>query len=134
MCGAGVHIENNIFEENMGLKRHNGGAAVHRCLVYDNFFKGARLNTTSSLELAERNKTDADVGNFTYWYDDPMTTVDNFTDIYNNNTIYEVLKYVTHIKNNKYKDNTTGMKGSALLISFINAVLLEDNEFLNNRP
>ena len=86
----------------MGLKRHNGGAAVHRCLVYDSAFEGAQLNTTSSLELAERNKTDADIGNFTYWYDDPMTTLDNFTDIYNNETVYHVLKYVTHIKNNTY--------------------------------
>ena len=36
MCGAGVHVANNHFEGNMGLKRHNGGASVHRCLKLDN--------------------------------------------------------------------------------------------------
>ena len=35
MCGAGVHIKDNWFAYNNGLKRHNGGASVHRCLVYD---------------------------------------------------------------------------------------------------
>ena len=34
VCGAGVNIENNIFEGNVGLKKHNGGAIVHRCLKF----------------------------------------------------------------------------------------------------
>ena len=32
MCGAGILINDNRFEGNIGLKRHNGGAAVIRCL------------------------------------------------------------------------------------------------------
>ena len=32
VCGAGVNIGNNIFEGNVGLKKHNGGAILHRCL------------------------------------------------------------------------------------------------------
>ena len=134
MCGAGVNIENNSFEFNTGLKRHNGGAAVHRCLVYDSNFKGKRLGTTSSLELATRKKTDADVGNFTYWYEDPMTTKDNFTDVSNPNITYTVYKYATNIKNNSFLFNSAGMKGSALLISLLNALHIDGNVFLGNSP
>ena len=32
MCGAAVKIDNNLFEGNTGLKKHNGGAGVHRCI------------------------------------------------------------------------------------------------------
>ena len=32
MCGAGVHVNDNLFESNIGLKRHNGGAYLHRCI------------------------------------------------------------------------------------------------------
>ena len=35
VCGAGVSIENNIFEGNVGLKKHNGGAILHRCLTFE---------------------------------------------------------------------------------------------------
>ncbi len=72
MCGAGVHIANNHFEGNAGLKRHNGGASVHRCLKFDGkkYIKES-YQKTSNFPLAERNKTDTDVGNFTVWYDDP---------------------------------------------------------------
>ena len=31
MCGAGVHIDNNNFIGNIGTKKHNGGAIMHRC-------------------------------------------------------------------------------------------------------
>ena len=34
VCGAGVAIHNNIFEGNVGLKKHNGGAILHRCLKF----------------------------------------------------------------------------------------------------
>lgn len=134
MCGAGVHVEGNKFELNVGLKRHNGGAAVHRCLLYDEAFDGKKNNATSSLVLAERNKTDTDVGNFTHWYDDPMTKYDSFSDLYNSNVTYKVLKYATDIKNNIFNSNTAGMKGSALVISFINAIEIQDNLFTSNQP
>ena len=134
MCGAGVNIENNSFEYNTGLKRHNGGASVHRCLLYDSDFKGKRLSTSSSLELLNRTRTDDDVGNFTYWYEDPMKTKDNFTDLSNSNITYEVYKYATNIKHNSFIFNSAGMKGSALLISLINALHIDGNLFLGNQP
>ena len=34
MCGAGVHIDQNLFYGNIGTKRHNGGAIVNRCFIY----------------------------------------------------------------------------------------------------
>ena len=72
MCGAGVFIDNNDFHGNIGLKRHNGGAIVHQCIDYLYSDIGYAANqTTSSFELAERNKTAYDLTNFTYYYDDP---------------------------------------------------------------
>lgn len=132
MCGAGVNIENNSFEFNVGLKRHNGGASVHRCLLYDSNFKGKRLSTSSSLELANRTRTNDDVGNFTYWYEDPMKTTDNFTDLSNSNITYSVHKYATNIRNNTFWSNSAGMKGSALLISLISALQIDGNIFVGN--
>ena len=32
VCGAGILIEDNYFGNNIGLKRHNGGAGVIRCM------------------------------------------------------------------------------------------------------
>ena len=134
MCGAGVHIEENNFLANVGPKKHNGGAAVHRCQVYDSNFKHQRLNVTSSLELAERNKTESDTGDFKHYYDDPLTTYDTFNDTFNPNITYKVLKYATHIKYNKFTANAAGMKGTAVLVSYINSIEIEDNTFYENRP
>jgi len=134
MCGAGVHIENNLFYHNVGLKRHNGGASMHRCQVYNSAFKQTRLTTTSSLELAQRNKTEADTGNFTVYYDDPLSTYDSFEDLYDSKVKYKLMKYATHIKYNNFTGNAAGMKGSALVVSFINSVEIEDNTFFENRP
>ena len=53
MCGAGVHVDSNVFEGNIGLKKHNGGAAIHRCLyLTDDEDELVAKNHTSSLELA----------------------------------------------------------------------------------
>ena len=138
MCGAGVHLEGNEFRHNVGLKRHNGGATVHRCQVYNENFKQSRLKTTSSLQLAERNKTDTDNlepgQNFTHFYEDPLTTYDYFYDAYTNKTKYKLLKYNTHIKYNTFYANAAGMKGSAVLVSYINSVEIEDNTFYENGP
>ena len=84
MCGAGVHIDSNLFEANIGLKRHNGGAIRHICHEYStNTTTNAFYDSTSSLELAVRNKTDEEAGtNFTYYYDSPLTTMDNITDLF----------------------------------------------------
>ena len=31
-CGSGILIEENFFANNIGLKRHNGGAGLIRCI------------------------------------------------------------------------------------------------------
>ena len=62
-CGAGILIDSNIFEGNIGMKRHNGGAGVIRCRrsdnqddSEDNYF--IDRDKTSGLFLKERNATD----------------------------------------------------------------------------
>ena len=65
-CGAGIMIESNLFENNIGLKRHNGGAGVIRCKRFTNvdlavadYFLSNRKS--SGLFLKERNATDAEL-------------------------------------------------------------------------
>lgn len=96
MCGAGVVVKGNLFEANTGLKRHNGGAYVHHCIYYDSSDVGfAAYGHTSSLALAQRNKTEADVGDFEYYYDDPTNVTANITDVFDSSLNYTVLKYAT---------------------------------------
>ena len=120
MCGSGVDVEANLFEENVGLRKHNGGAAVHRCIPYyvTGTGFGATLQT-SSYPLELRNKTDADLDSFTYYYEDPSTMTDIITDIYDSTVTYTVLKYATKITNNVFRKNYAGMKGSALVLSYL---------------
>jgi hypothetical protein len=35
VCGSGILIESNRFIGNIGLKKHNGGAGVIRCLLVE---------------------------------------------------------------------------------------------------
>ena len=65
-CGAGIMIEDNVFENNIGMKRHNGGAGVIRCkrfsdvdLAAADFFLSNRKS--SGLFLKERNATDVEL-------------------------------------------------------------------------
>ena len=65
-CGAGIMIESNQFEYNIGMKRHNGGAGVIRCrrfadvdLAVEDFFVSHKK--TSGLFLKLRNATDEEL-------------------------------------------------------------------------
>ena len=52
-CGAGIEISDNLFEKNIGLKRHNGGAAVISCKVFtdeNNFFVDHKFTSGHFLE------------------------------------------------------------------------------------
>ena len=72
MCGVGVVVQDNHFEGNFGLKKHNGGASLHHCIYYeDSSFGYAQLGHTSSLKLGLRNKTAEDIGEYEFYYDDP---------------------------------------------------------------
>ena len=96
MCGAGVVVQSNLFEGNVGTKRHNGGAYLHRCIRYSDYTTGySALGHTSSLRLATRDKVDTDEGNFLFYYDDPRTVQMNITDVFDAVTNYTVLKYAT---------------------------------------
>ena len=96
MCGAGEVIQGNLFEANTGLKRHNGGAYVHHCILNDSSDEGFALHGhTSSLALAQRNKTEEDEGDFEYYYEDPTLITSNITDLYDSTLNYTVLKYAT---------------------------------------
>ena len=101
----------------MGLKKHNGGAYLQHCIHYDSYSDGfAARNKTSSLKLANRNKTAEDVGDFLYYYDDPTVVTANITDVFDSSLNYTVLMYATSITNNNFTLNFSGMKGSALAI------------------
>ena len=59
MCGAGILIEENSFVGNVGMKRHNGGAGVLRCVRSsdkDDFF--LQRGWTSGYKLEELDDDD----------------------------------------------------------------------------
>ena len=136
-CGAGIMIEDNLFENNIGMKRHNGGAGVVRCKRFatidesiDDYFVSHQK--TSGLFLKERNATDSELTShgadnqddldYTY-FEDPSTSVMNVTDLFDVDsdglyqTNYTVMKYATYITNNTFRNNMSGKKGTALLVS-----------------
>ena len=43
MCGVGTIVKDNHFEGNIGLKRHNGGAYLHRCIYFEDAEEGYAL-------------------------------------------------------------------------------------------
>ena len=56
MCGAGVHVSNNEFYGNHGLKKHNGGAISHHCIELLNLDPH---HSSSSFKI-HQTKTNAD--------------------------------------------------------------------------
>ena len=133
MCGAGVVIDSNRFEGNIGLKKHNGGASMHRCIYYESSSDGfAASNSTSSFELALRNKTEDDLIDFEFFYEDPALTEDtmNDTDLVE----LTVLKYATQVTNNEFSRNYAGMRGSALAMFGVSEMQIANNTFTENGP
>ena len=89
MCGAGVMIDDNLFQENIGLKKHNGGAAVHNCIYYDSAsyldkFGFTFTNSTSSQKLAISHY-DEPTNKFIY---DDHDMNDTLIDLYNSSKTY----------------------------------------------
>lgn len=126
-------MANNLFEGNIGLKKHNGGAYLHRCIksadLSDNIFSAK--NQTSSLELGQRIE---DKGDFLYYYDDPVTKEVNITDLFNATHNYTLLKYATKVANNNFTSNFAGMKGSALAMFELSELQITQNFFKSNGP
>ena len=118
MCGAGVHVDSNLFDRNIGTKKHNGGAYLQQCTNYYDLTKGFALNnSTSSFKLSTLNITDAESeSGYIFYFDDPKTATDNITDIFDQSLNYTILKYATKIQNNSFLKNSAGMKGSALAL------------------
>ena len=138
MCGAGVHIDNNNFIGNNGPKKHNGGAIMHRCfkrLDSGNANKWwIRTDQTSSYMLASRNKTEDDPDDLEYFYDDPTVVNDQITDLYDNETVYTLLKYATKIVNNNFTQNYAGVQGSAIALHDLSEIQIANNTFKENGP
>ena len=71
--------------------------------------------------LASREKEPDDPEGETYFYDDPETTTDTITDLFNSTITYTLLKYATKISSNNFTKNYAGMKGSAIMMDEISA-------------
>ena len=101
MCGAGVVVDNNNFEGNIGVKKHNGGAYRHICIHYDSIKEGfAEKGQTSGLKLAERLDLEEHETDYEHYYDDPKTVTATIADIFDSSLSYTVHKYATRITNN----------------------------------
>lgn len=77
--------------------------------------------------------------NYTY-YEDPSEAVMNVTDLFDLDdkgsyrTNYTVMKYATYIYNNTFRNNMSGKKGTALLISKVSELRVFKNVFEENGP
>ena len=62
-------------------------------------------------------------------YDNPLNTTRNVTDIANPAIKYQLLKYGTQIRNNRFVQNFAGMQGTALKLENINELQVLGNVF-----
>ena len=131
-CASGILIDENYFYGNVGLKKHNGGAGVIRCIHTPNAVESQFTYRSGKMRQVQ---TDIypDGRNYTY-LDDPSTHKTLLQDLFDEEQYYELLSYGTWIKNNTFANNYSGKRGSALLLELINNLLIEDNEFKNNGP
>lgn len=121
VCGAGILIEDNFFKNNIGLKRHNGGAGVLRCTKTEDatldHYSGLKRNmTVQEISLWNLKENKAWEAQFL----DPATHLTQVGSIADTNGIIKVLTYGTLIRSNTFERNYSGMRGSALLIDGIN--------------
>ena len=84
--------------------------------------------------LASRDREPDDSEDEIYFYDDPATTTDTITDLYNSTNTYTLLKYATKISNNNFTKNYAGMKGSAIAMDEISEIQITNNTFKENGP
>ena len=80
LCGGGVIVHENTFENNIGLKKHNGGAIAFRCLRYHH---------TDGLFIANGQSSKIDFKSAF----DSMTDVAHIVDKHNDSVLYQVYKF-----------------------------------------
>ena len=131
-CGAGILIDDNFFADNVGLKRHNGGAGVIRCNHYESdyedtfdFLSGKQRAVTYNSTVEPREVIDLA---------DPSTSTVEVFDQYDEEKSFTLLTYGTIISNNTFDGNASGKRGTALLIELINELKIVGNRFLENGP
>ena len=59
---------------------------------------------------------------------------DTITDLYDNNTTYELLKYATSVTNNNFTKNHAGTQGSAITMYLVSEIYILNNTFMENGP
>ena len=110
---------------------------MHQCIKFVKHSDNEDLvstKSTSSLELAQRDQTEYDTGNFTYYYEDPTSKTDVIIDLFDSALNYTMLKYATRISNNNFTSNFAGMKGSAIATKQLSELQIEGNSFIENGP
>ena len=63
-----------------------------------------------------------------------MTDLFDFDDHGLYRTNYIILKYVTYVTNNTFRNNFSGKKGTALMVSGVNLLNMFNNVFEKNGP
>ena len=110
--------------DNVGLKRHNGGAGVVRCshteTTYENQFTylSGKARTAHYTEVIDEETNT--VSTRLSHLDDPSTSKVEIKDQYDDSKTFTLLKYGTMISNNTFSGNSSGKRGTALLIELVN--------------
>ena len=98
-----------------------------------------RTRNATDEELEQWGADDQEDLNYTY-YEDPIETTMNVTDIFDLNdngdfrTNYTLIKYATYIVNNTFRNNYSGKKGTAMVISGVSELNIFENIFEENGP
>ena len=110
-------VENNFFQGNIGLKKHNGGAGVIRCKHIDETFTSEYTYLANNMRNPIRNS----LGEIELA--DPsthQTQIIDYFDLELRELQHSVLTFGTLIANNTFSSNYSGKRGSALLIELVN--------------
>ena len=121
LCGGGLSVNRNTFENNIGLKKHNGGAIALRCLVFQNESNWFKANNKTSTIVFHGKTND-------------ISALGHITDLYDASLSYEVFRYQTYVHDNTFRANYAGMRGSALAVDFYNHLIIDNNRFESNGP
>lgn len=121
LCGGGLLIDSNVFERNIGLKKHNGGAIALRCFKY--YSSGDFFVSTKQTSLIKFDPSTQD-----------LKEKVNVKDLLDSGLQHSVFRYQTHISSNEFVENHAGMGGSAIAADFYNQLVISDNLFKKNGP
>ena len=121
MVCAGGYIENSIFNQNIGLKAHNGGAVSAICDYLDNPYHDDYWSSSSIKSM---------------WVaiDAVQDLLEPLDSVVEGDQTLSVLSFKFYIQGSNFTENTSGNKGTALYFKHISKIKIVNSFFQYNGP